>query len=57
MEAKEWLNGNELSCNIFDKKYRDNGETLDEFFERVSHGYEPVKNLIKGSIYFCSFSS
>ena len=47
MEAKEWLNGNELSCNIFDKKYRDNGETLDEFFERVSHGYEPVKNLIK----------
>ena len=47
MEAKEWLNGNELLCNIFDKKYRDNGETLDEFFERVSHGYEPVKNLIK----------
>ena len=47
MEVKEWLNGNELSCNIFDKKYRDNGETLDEFFERVSHGYEPIKNLIK----------
>lgn len=49
MEVKEWLNDNELSCNIFNKKYRDkdNDKTLDDFFERVSHGYEPVKQLIK----------
>lgn len=47
MEINEWLNGNELSINIFNKKYRNNEETLDEFFERVSHGYEPIKKLIK----------
>lgn len=47
MEVKEWLNNNELSCNIFNKKYRDNDETLDDFFNRVSHGYEPVKKLIE----------
>lgn len=46
-EAKEWLNDNELSCNIFDKKYRNEGESLEEFFDRVSHGYEPVKELIR----------
>ena len=47
MEAKEWLNNNELSCNIFDKKYRNEGESLEEFFDRVSHGYKPVKELIE----------
>lgn len=47
MEVKEWLNNNELSCNIFNKKYRDNEETFDEFIDRVSHGYEPVKKLIE----------
>lgn len=47
MEVKEWLNNNELSCNIFNKKYRDNEESFDEFLDRVSHGYEPVKKLIE----------
>lgn len=47
MTAEEWLNGNELSCNIFDKKYRNGSESLEEFFDRVSHGYEPVKELIR----------
>lgn len=46
MEINEWLNNNELSINIFNKKYRNGEETLEEFFERVSHGYEPVKQLI-----------
>lgn len=47
MEVKEWLNNNELSINIFNKKYRNGEESLDEFFDRVSHGYEPVKQLIR----------
>lgn len=47
MEVQEWLNNNELSCNIFNKKYRNDNETLEEFFERVSHGYEPIKKLIR----------
>lgn len=47
MEIKEWLNENELSINIFNKKYRNGEESLDEFFDRVSHGYEPIKQLIR----------
>ena len=45
--VEQWLGKNELSQNIFNKKYKDNDETLDEFFERVSHGYEPIKKLIQ----------
>lgn len=47
MEVKEWLNNNELSCNIFNKKYRNGEESLDEFFDRVSHGYGPIRELIE----------
>lgn len=47
MTAKEWLNDNQLSCAIYERKYRNNGETLDEFFERISGGWEPLKALIK----------
>lgn len=47
MTAEEWLNNNQLSCTIFEKKYRNGEETLDEFFDRVSGKYEPVKTLIK----------
>lgn len=47
MTAEEWLNDNELSVNIFNKKYRNNGESLEEFFERVGHGYSPIIELIK----------
>lgn len=46
MELKDWLSS-QLSQDIFNKKYRDNEETLEEFFDRVSHGYEPVKKLIR----------
>ena len=47
MTVEQWLGKNELSQNIFNKKDKDNDETLDEFFERVSHGYEPIKKLIQ----------
>ena len=47
MTEKEWLNNNELSINIYNKKYRHNNESFDEFLNRVSAGSEPVKALIK----------
>lgn len=47
MVVEEWLNNNELSCTIFNKKYRNGDETLDEFFERVSGGNKDIANLIK----------
>lgn len=47
MKVEEWLNGNQLSCTIFEKKYRDKEESLEEFFGRVSGGVEEVKELIK----------
>ena len=47
MVVEEWLNNNELSCTIFNKKYRNGEEALDEFFERVSGKDEAVVNLIK----------
>jgi len=46
MEIKEWL-PSKLSQDIFTKKYKEENETLEEFFDRVSHNYEPIKNLIK----------
>lgn len=47
MEIKEWLGDSDLSYNILTKKYLDGDETLDEWFDRISHGYEPIKKLIK----------
>lgn len=46
-QAKEWLNGNELSYTIWDKKYRHNQETFEEWLHRISNGYEPVIRLIR----------
>ena len=37
MTVEEWLNNNELSINIFNKKYRYNNESFEEFLDRVSH--------------------
>ena len=47
MTIEEWLNNNELSINIFNKKYRYNNESFEEFLDRVSHGYTPIKELIR----------
>lgn len=47
MDIKEWLCDNDLSLTIWEKKYRNGNETFDEWLDRVSHGYEPVKKLIK----------
>lgn len=46
-KAWEWLNRNELSYTIWDKKYRWNDEPFDEWIHRVSGGDEDVARLIR----------
>lgn len=45
--ALEWLNNNQLSYDIWCKKYRFLNESLDEWFDRVSGGNSEIKRLIK----------
>ena len=47
MTVEEWLDDNQLSIDIWTKKYRYGEETLDEWFDRVSGGNEHIKELIK----------
>lgn len=47
MTEQEWLNGNQLSIDIWNNKYRWNNETLDEWFKRVSSGNPVIERLIK----------
>jgi len=46
MEIEEWVNNNQIGIDVFNKKYRFNTETLDEWFTRVSGGDEDIKRLI-----------
>ena len=46
MENNNWFN-NQLAYNIWNKKYRYNNETLEEWFERISKGNKELKKLIK----------
>ena len=47
-EAKEWLDGNELSYTIWDKKYRHNNESFEQWLNRVSgNTAASVRQLIK----------
>lgn len=47
MEINEWLENNQLSIDIFNKKYRHDNESLEEWFDRVSGGNSEIKRLIK----------
>lgn len=47
MTEKDWLNNNDLSLAIYNKKYRDNDESFEDFLNRVSCKNETIKNLIK----------
>ena len=47
MTEQEWLNNNQLSLDIWNKKYRYNNESFDEWLDRVSGGNIAVKQLIK----------
>lgn len=46
-QALEWLNNNDLSYTIWDKKYRHNNESFDEWLNRVSGNNNKIKQLIK----------
>lgn len=48
MTVQEWLGeDNKLGIDIWQKKYRYNNETFDQWLDRVSGGDEEVKQLIK----------
>lgn len=48
MTIQEWLGAdNQLGIDIWERKYRQNNETFDEWLDRISSGDEDVKNLIK----------
>lgn len=48
MNVTEWLGeNNKLGIDIWENKYRAKGESLDEWFDRVSGGDEETKQLIK----------
>ncbi len=47
MRVEEWLgSNNQLGVDIWNKKYRYNNETFDQWLERVSNGNEEVRKLI-----------
>lgn len=48
MTVQEWLGtDNKLGIDIWERKYRFNGESFDEWLDRVSGGNENIKELIK----------
>jgi ribonucleoside-diphosphate reductase alpha chain len=48
MTVQEWLGtDNQLGIDIWEKKYRYENETFDEWLNRVSGGNEAIKQLIK----------
>lgn len=46
MTEQEWLNNNDLSLAIYNKKYRDNDESFDNFLDRISAKNNSIKKLI-----------
>lgn len=47
MIEQEWLNNNQLSLDIWSKKYRFQNESFEEWLDRVSGGNSDIKRLIK----------
>lgn len=47
MTEQEWLNGNQLSLDIWNNKYRYNGESFEQWLDRVSGGNQEIRQLIK----------
>ena len=48
MRLVEWLGeNNQLGMDIWNKKYCQNGETFEEWLDRVSNGDKDIKRLIK----------
>ena len=48
MDIKEWLGEeNTLGIDIWQNKYQFEGETFEEWLDRVSNGDEEIKQLIR----------
>lgn len=47
MTEKEWLNGNQLSLDIWNKKYRNEDETFEEFLDRISANQNDIRELVR----------
>lgn len=47
MIEQEWLNNNNLSLTIYNKKYKNGEETFEEFLDRISANNSSIKTLIK----------
>ena len=47
MVVEEWLGDNQLSLDIWHKKYQVNNENFEEWLNRVSGNTEEIKNLIR----------
>lgn len=48
MDVKEWLgNDNQLGVDIWEKKYRYENESFEEWLDRVSGGNQQIRELIK----------
>lgn len=47
INIREWLGeDNQLGVDIWERKYRHNGESFDEWLDRVSDGYDGIRELI-----------
>lgn len=46
MTEKDWLGNNQLSLDIWSRKYRNGDETFEEWLDRVSGGNENIRKLI-----------
>ena len=47
LTLEQWLDGNQLSIDLWKKKYALEGETLSEWFKRVSGGNQKLESLIR----------
>jgi len=47
MTIQEWLKDSPIGIDIWAQKYQHNGETLDEWFSRVSGGDQNIEQLIR----------
>lgn len=46
MNEREWLNNSELGIDIWCKKYQHNGESFEQWLDRISGGNSDVRQLI-----------
>lgn len=45
MKVKDWID-NDIGIDIWEKKYRNDGESFDSWLERISNGNKDIKKLI-----------